>query len=260
MATSSSLEEFGMVMLTRAPQWKRDGKKPWMFSHHRLFFACGRSCQLATRVIEMLSGCLKLHRPIFSQPVCKNTRLSAKKCTRARSHCLFASVNPQKDSHTWEPRVATPSGVMRFSHSDNSPPDPFVRLLLFSTVFCFTSAQGLHASWRLMQHFSTKPGALDRPFRSVSAWHNLFQKLRNEFRGEVALWLRRESPLLADLCVSPQIYRTTLSQSAHCEINRNLSHAHRFRCARWNLAISAVEDDMLVGNLVCNHPATWRAV
>ena len=40
--------------------------------------------------------CLNLHRPIFSQPVCKNTRLSAKKRTRARSHSLFASVNPQK--------------------------------------------------------------------------------------------------------------------------------------------------------------------
>ena len=53
----------------------------------------------------------------------------------------------------------------------------------------------------------------------------------------MALWLRRESPLLAHLCVSPQIYRTTLSQSAHCGINRNLSHALRFRCARWNLAI-----------------------
>ena len=45
--------------------------------------------------------------------------------------------------------------------------------------------------------------ALDGPFLSVSASHNLFWKLRNEFRGEVALWLRRESHLLADLCVSP---------------------------------------------------------
>ena len=44
--------------------------------------------------------------------------------------------------------------------------------------------------------------ALDGPFRSVSASHNLFWKLRNEFRGKVDLWLRRESPLLAHLCVS----------------------------------------------------------
>ena len=42
----------------------------------------------------------------------------------------------------------------------------------------------------------------------------------------MALWLKRESPLLAHLCVSPQIYRTTLRSSTHCEINRNLSHAH----------------------------------
>ena len=51
--------------------------------------------------------CLNLHRPLFSQPVCKNTRLSAKKCTRARSHCLFASVNPQKilihGNLAWQP-------------------------------------------------------------------------------------------------------------------------------------------------------------
>ena len=40
-------------------------------------------------------GCLNLHRPIVSQHFCKNTRLSAKKSTRARSQCLFASVNPQ---------------------------------------------------------------------------------------------------------------------------------------------------------------------
>ena len=52
-------------------------------------------------------GCLNLHRPLFSQPVCRNTRLSAKKCKRARSHCLFASVNPQKilihGNLAWQP-------------------------------------------------------------------------------------------------------------------------------------------------------------
>ena len=42
--------------------------------------------------------------------------------------------------------------------------------------------------------------------------------------------------------------------------NRDLSHAHRSCCARWILAISAMEDNMLVKNLVCNHPAMWRAV
>ena len=51
--------------------------------------------------------CLNLHRPLFSQPVCKNTRLSGKKRTRARSHCLFASANPQKilihGNLAWQP-------------------------------------------------------------------------------------------------------------------------------------------------------------
>ena len=60
MATSSSLEEeFGLVMLTervKRAQWKRDSKTPCMFSHDRHFFACGRPCQTATGVIEMLSG------------------------------------------------------------------------------------------------------------------------------------------------------------------------------------------------------------
>ena len=104
MATSSSLEEFGMVMLTYAPQWKRDSKKPWMFSHHRPFFGCGR-------------------------PVCKNTQLSAKKCTRAHSHCIFVRVSSQKTlTHgnlAWQPVL-----VQCTSRNDNSPHDPFVRLLL----------------------------------------------------------------------------------------------------------------------------------
>ena len=43
-------------------------------------------------------GCSPIIGTFFGcgRPVCKNTQLSAKKCTRARSHCLFASVNPQK--------------------------------------------------------------------------------------------------------------------------------------------------------------------
>ena len=61
--------------------------------------------------------------------------------------------------------------------------------------------------------------ALDRPFRSVSASHNIFWKLRNEFRGQVALWLRRESPLLAHLCVSP--HRSTEPPSVRVRIAKS---------------------------------------
>ena len=48
---------------------------------------------------------LNLQRVIFSQHVRTNTQHSAKKHTKARSHCLFVRVSSQK-THTWEPRVA----------------------------------------------------------------------------------------------------------------------------------------------------------
>ena len=106
MVTSSSLEEFGMVMLMCAPQSKRDSKKPWMFSHHRLFWM-RQTVTTGHASDRDAIWCLNLHRPIFSQPVCKNTRLSAKKCTRARSHCHFARVDSQKTSthgnFAWQP-------------------------------------------------------------------------------------------------------------------------------------------------------------
>ena len=80
---------------------------PCILSRHGHCFSRDRPCQLATRVIEMLSGCLNLDGRIFSHHVCKNARLSAKKRTRARSHCLFASVNPQKilihGNLAWQP-------------------------------------------------------------------------------------------------------------------------------------------------------------
>ena len=129
MATSSSLEEeFGLVMLTervKRAQWKRDSREPCMFSHHR-FFACGRRCHGSDR--DAIWG-LNLHTPIFSQHVCKNTELSAKKCTRAHSHCIFVRVSSQKTlAHgnlAWQPVQ-----VQCTSRNDNSTHDPFVRLLL----------------------------------------------------------------------------------------------------------------------------------
>ena len=155
--------------------------------------------------------CLKINRPMFSQHVCKNAQLPAKH--KARSHCLFASVNPQKilihGNLAWQHLLVV------------SPTMTTYHWTLSSVSCCFPMcfAQELHASWRLMQRVSTKPGALDRPFRSVSDSQNLLLKLRNEFKGEVALWLRRESPRLAHLCLSTlQINRTTLSQSRHCGI------------------------------------------
>ena len=80
---------------------------PWILSRHRQCFSRGRPCQLATRVIEMLSGCLNLDGRIFPQHVCKNAQLSAKKHTKARSHCLFARVDSQKifirGNLAWQP-------------------------------------------------------------------------------------------------------------------------------------------------------------
>ena len=76
MATSSSLEEFGMVMLTCAPQWKRDTKKPWIFSHHRLLWMrqtanCHASDRDATWVPETsqtnLSATCLQERAAFSK-------------------------------------------------------------------------------------------------------------------------------------------------------------------------------------------------
>ena len=111
--------------------------------------------------------CLNHQRPIFSQHVRTNTQLSAKKHTKARSLCLFVRVSSQK-THTWEPRVATRSGVQCTSRNDNSPHDPFVRLLMFLQVFRSAFSQGPRDFCRLMQPASAKPGALDRPLRSVS--------------------------------------------------------------------------------------------
>ena len=50
---------------------------PCIWSRHRHCFSRDRPCQLATRVIEMLSECLNLDGRIFPHHVCKNAQLSA---------------------------------------------------------------------------------------------------------------------------------------------------------------------------------------
>ena len=129
--------------MRRALHNGREGQQKVLGCSHigDTFLGCDRPCQLATRVIEMLSGCLNPHRLFFSQHACKNAQLSAKKHTKARSHCLFVRVSSQKTlTHgnlAWQPH----SGVMRFSQNDNSPHDPFVGILMFFRFFllCFCS-------------------------------------------------------------------------------------------------------------------------
>ena len=50
---------------------------PCILSRHRHCLSRDRPCQLATRMIEMPSGCLNLDGRIFPQHVCKNAQLSA---------------------------------------------------------------------------------------------------------------------------------------------------------------------------------------
>ena len=169
-ATEHSLEEFGLVMLTervKRAQWKRDSKTPWMFSHHRHLFGMRQTVPTGHASDRDAIWCLNLHTPIFSQHVCKNTQLSTKKRTRARSHCLFVLVSSQKTlTHgnlAWQPVL-----VQCISRNDNSPHDPFVTLLMFLHVFGFAFSQGPRGFWQLMHPASAKPGALDRPFRFFS--------------------------------------------------------------------------------------------
>ena len=112
--------------------------------------------------------CLNFHTPIFSQHVRTNTQLSANKHTKTRSLCLFVRVSSQKTlTHgnlAWQPVL-----VQCISRNDNSPHDPFVSLLMFLHIFSFAFSQGLRDFWQLMHPASAKPGALDRPLRSVSA-------------------------------------------------------------------------------------------
>ena len=73
---------------------ERQQKNSWMFSHHRLFWM-RQTVPTGHASDRDAIWCLNLHKPLFSQPVCKNTRLSAKRCTRAR-HIVFSPASIRK--------------------------------------------------------------------------------------------------------------------------------------------------------------------
>ena len=174
----------------------------------------------------------KIGAPFFQQ---RNTLKLA--------HIVFSSASVRKrlthGNLAWQPVL-----VECMSRNDNSPHDPFVSLLMFLHVFRSAFSQGLRDFWRLMQPASAKPGALDRPLRSVSASKNFPLDPNNELKREITAQLVKfceKQPTAKNLrlrcnslssvisvsLTTPQIYRTTLSQNTHCEMNRDLSHVHR---------------------------------
>ena len=56
---------------------------------------------------------------------------------------------------------------------------------MFLHVFRSAFSQGPRDFWRLMQPASAKPGALDRPFRSVSASKNSLLNLTMNYKEKL---------------------------------------------------------------------------
>ena len=165
----------------------------------------------------MLPLCLNLDGRIFPQHVCKNAQLSAKKHTKARSHCLFARVDSQKTrTHgnlAWQPvLVRCVSPTMTIHHLTL-----FVRLLLFLPVFlrcifskvtrllavdamCFSQTWSVRSTVSIRVRFKEFPLEPNNEFkREITAQ---LVKFCEKQPDSIDLWLRREPPLLAHFCVS----------------------------------------------------------
>ena len=106
------------------------------------------------------------------------TRSFQQRNTLKLAHIVFSPASIRKRPAHMETSRGNPFWCNAFLTVTTHHVILFVSLLLVShCFFCVAFSQRLRDSWRLMQRASTKPGAFDLPFRSVSASKNFHLNL-----------------------------------------------------------------------------------